>query len=151
MIAISTALVIGIIILSGSIKLWWLLLLWICLMPFSLWLGSCFQPKNWKYYLSHLGVVRLIVGAISSSELSSQVTTISNTIDNNVIVAGMEIPISQLSENDILIKTLTLPISDIIPYVTKPLIILFWLGGFIIIAQPLIIIISERTKNRKNK
>lgn len=62
MIVVSTVFAIGIIILTRSFKLWWLLLIWFCLMPLSLWLISRFKTKSCKYYLAHLGVLLLIIG-----------------------------------------------------------------------------------------
>lgn len=165
MIAVSTIFIIGIMALTGSIKIWWLLLLWVCLMPLSLWLVCGFRAKSWKYYLSHMGVVLLIVGAIASSALGKEVFAKATLDSNNIVVAGIEIPITQLTEKDMLIKTLPqgdlliecskiTPLSQggvLIPYVTKPLIILFWVGCFAVIAQPCIIIISNRFTGQKNK
>lgn len=165
MIVVSTILVIGIMSLSGSANLWWLLILWACLMPLSLWLVSGFQMKSWRYYLPHIGVVLLIAGAIGSSALGKEVFAVVKPNSSYVIVAGMELPMAKLAEKDMLIKTM--PTADIViqcskitplpqggilvPYVTKPLIMLFWIGGFAIVAHPCIILISEQFKNRKNR
>lgn len=160
MIAVSTVLVIGIMVISGSV-FWWLLFLWACLMPLSLWLVSGFRTKSWKYYLSHVGVVLLIAGAIGSSALGKEAFIMANPGSSNIVVAGMEIPLAELTEKAMLIKTL--PTADIviqcskiialsqggalIPYVTKPLIMLFWIGCIAIIAHPCIVIISNRFTN----
>lgn len=158
MIAVSTMLVIGIMAVSGSASFWWLLFLWASLMPLSLWLVSGFRTKSWKYYLSHVGVVLLITGAIGSSALGKEAFIMVNPGSSNFVVAGMEIPITELTEKAMLIKTLPtadiviqcskiIPLSQggsLIPYVTKPLIMLFWIGCFAIIAHPCIVIISDR-------
>ena len=161
MILVSTILVISIMVISGSVSFWWLLFLWACLMPLSLWLVSGFRTKSWKYYLSHMGVVLLISGAIGSSALGKEAFIIANSGSSNVVVAGMEIPIAELAEKTMLIKTfptadiviqcseiISLPQGDVlIPYVTKPLIMLFWIGCFAIIAHPCIVMISDRFTN----
>ena len=129
-------------------------------MPLSLWLVCLFRTKSLKYYFSHLGVLFLIIGAITSSALGKDVFTKASFDKSNVIVAGIAIPIEELIEVDTLIKTLPqadlvihcsgitpLPQGGIlISYATKPLIILFWTGCLIIIAAPLINIILKRFK-----
>lgn len=150
MIAVSTILVIGMIILTSSVRLWWMLLLWFCLMPLSLWLVSGFKTKSWRYYLAHLGVLLLIIGSIGSSALDKEALALCNPAGSSVVISGIEIPTSSLLEKEILIKSL--PIEDIViqcskivqlpqggilvPYIKKPLIILFWIGSFLIILQP---------------
>ena len=157
MIVISTMLLIGIMAFCGSNQLWWLILLWICLMPLSLWLAAGFSRK-WNNYLPHLGVLLLMVGAIGSSALGEEAFTIANPGNNQIMIESVVIPLSELSQRDILIKSL--PAEDIvikyslrsslanggalIPYETKPLILLFWIGGFSVIAAPLISILSDR-------
>lgn len=161
MIIVSTILVISIMVITGFVSFWWLLFLWACLMPLSLWLVCGFRTKGWKYYLSHMGVVLLITGAIGSSLLGKEAFIIVNSGSRNVVISGMEIPIAELAEKTMLIKTF--PASDIviqcskiiylpqgevlIPYVTKPLIMLFWIGCFAIIAHPCIVMISDRFTN----
>lgn len=150
MIVVSTILVIGVIILTRSVKLWWLLLLWLCLMPISLWFLCRFKTKGWRYYLSHLGVLLLVIGSIGSSALDKEVFTLVNPDSSSVVVSGIEIPTAELFEKEMLIKSL--PTEDIViqcskiailshggvlvPYVKKPLIILFWIGSILVIAQP---------------
>lgn len=150
MIAVSTILVIGIITLTRSIKFWWLLLLWFCLMPLSLWLVSGFKAKSWKYYLTHMGVLLLVIGSIGSSALDKEVFALCNPDSSSVVISGIEIPRASLFEKEMLIKSLPtediviqcsriVPLSQggiLVPYVKKPLIILFWIGSFFIIVQP---------------
>jgi len=158
MIAISTALIIGIIGITSSDSFWWLLVLWYCLMPPSLWLASRFQAKSWKYYLTHLGVVLLVIGAIGSSALGKESYILLNPGSSNVIISGGQIPVTSLTDKDMLIKTLlskdiviecsqisSLPQGRVvIPYKVKPLIILFWLGGVLVIISPLLFMFADR-------
>ncbi|MGE4486009.1 MAG: cytochrome c biogenesis protein CcsA [Oscillospiraceae bacterium] len=162
MAVISTALVIAIMVISGSGKFGWLMLLWVCLMPVSLWVASGF-PRGWEFYLPHFGVTLLIVGAVASSALCGSALAVTAADSDHAVVAGVEIPLSELSEKDVLIKSLPAgdviircsQISDLprggllIPYETKPLIIFFWIGGFAVTASPLTFIISERFKKKK--
>lgn len=150
MIAVSTILVIGIIILTRSISFWWLTLLWFCLMPLSLWLVSGFKTKSWKYYLAHLGVLLLVIGSIGSSALDKEAFALCNPDSSSVVIPGIEIPTASLFEKEMLIKSLPtediviqrskiVPLSQggiLVPYVRKPLIILFWIGSLLIIVQP---------------
>ncbi|HKM35928.1 MAG TPA: cytochrome c biogenesis protein CcsA [Lachnospiraceae bacterium] len=163
MIVGSTVLIIGIIILFHTAEVWWLLLIWLVFMPLSLWLVCGFRTKRRNYYLCHIGVVLLIIGAISSSSLGTKAYIIVNPAVSKIIeIEGLNIPVTELTKGDMLIKSLptkdlliqssqmlTLQQGDLmIPYITKPLIILFWLGSFIIIAQPLILIIIDRLSRK---
>jgi cytochrome c biogenesis factor len=152
-------------ILSGSFKFWWLLLVWICLMPLSLWISCGFKTKSWKYYLSHLSIILLMVGAITSSALGKEVYAEASVNNGNVYFDGISLPISELVSNYTIIKTL--PLSDIIiqcsiisplpqggfliPYTEKPMILVFWAGCLLIIAQPCIVAVSKRLKCKKVK
>mgnify|MGYP000879200218 CR=1 FL=1 len=152
MIAVSTAFVIGIIILTRSLVFWWLLLVWFCLMPLSLWLISGFKTKSWKYYLTHLGILLLVIGSIGSSALNREEVTMCNPDSSSVVISGIEIQMTSLLEKEMLIKSLPaedivikcseiVPLSQggiLIPYVRKPLIILFWIGSLLIIVQPVL-------------
>lgn len=164
MMIMSTIFIIGIIILFHTTQFWWLLLLWFCSMPISLWLVSGFRTQNRKYYLCHIGVALLIIGVIGSSALGEKNYIIVTPDNSNIIqIDGEKIPITELSKTDMLVKSL--PTKDLLiqssqmislqqgnimlPYTTKPLIMLFWIGGFIIIAQPLILIIFDWITKRK--
>ncbi|MDD3414699.1 MAG: cytochrome c biogenesis protein CcsA [Lachnospiraceae bacterium] len=164
MMIVSTLLIIGTIMLFHTTSFWWLLLLWFCSMPISLWLVSGFRTQSRKYYLCHIGVVLLIIGAIASSALGKKTAIIVSPDDSNMIaIESLEIHITELSKSDTLVKSLptkdlliqssqmrSLQQGDILlPYTTKPLIMLFWIGGFMIIVQPLILIILERFKGHK--
>ena len=152
MIAVSTAFVIGIMILTRSIRFWWLILLWFCLMPLSLWTVSRFKTKSWKYYLAHLGVILLVIGSIGSSALDREAFALCNPNSSSVVISNIEIPTASLFEKEMLIKSFLtediviqcsriVPLSlgiILVPYVRKPLIILFWIGSFLIIFQPVL-------------
>lgn len=151
MIAVSTVFVIGIIMLSRSLRFWWMLLIWLCLMPLSLWLIGGFKTRNWKYYLPHIGVLLLIIGSIGSSALDKEEIALCNPNSSSVVISNIEISTASLFEKEMLIKSL--PREDIViqssrivqisqdailvPYIRKPLIILFWIGSFLIIVQPI--------------
>jgi cytochrome c-type biogenesis protein CcmF len=150
MIAVNTILIIAIITLTKSDKLLWLLLLWFCTMPISLWLVSGFKTKSLGYYLTHLGVLLLIIGSIGASAMDKEVLAMCNPESSNLVISGIEIPTNLLFEKEMLIKSL--PAKDIViqcskivllpqgsilvPYIEKPLIILFWIGSILIIIQP---------------
>ncbi len=150
MIAVSTILLIGIITAIGSIRFWWMLLLWFCMMPLSLWIVSGFKAKSRKYYLAHLGVLLLIIGSIGSSALDKEGFALCNPGSSGVVISGVEIPTASLFEKEMVIRSLPaediviqctgiVPLSQggiIVPYVKKPLIILFWIGSFLVIIQP---------------
>jgi Cytochrome c biogenesis factor len=163
MTVISTLIVVGIIAVSHSDRLGWLLLLWICFMPASLWLASGF-PNGWKYYLTHTGISLLIIGAVASSALCAKGYLIAQNGGTETAVSGTKISVSELTDsNDTLIKntafsdiiiqraqmTATSDGGYLVPYETKPLIILFWVGGFITVFAPAFYIISDRIKNKK--
>lgn len=151
MIVVSTIFIIGIIILTRSLELWWLLLIWFCLMPLSLWLISGFKTKSWKYYLPHIGVLLLIIGSVGSTALDKEEIALCNPNSSSAVISNIEISTASLFEKEMLIKSL--PTEDIViqssrivqisqdailvPYVRKPLIILFWIGSFLIIVQPI--------------
>jgi cytochrome c-type biogenesis protein CcmF len=158
MIAVSTILVSGIIILTRSARFWWLLLLWFCLMPISLWLVSGFKTKCWSYYIAHLGILLLVIGSVGSSALDKEEFALYNQDSSSVIVSGIGIPAESLAEKEVLIKSFPMedivikcskivPLSQgsiLVPYVKKPLIILFWIGSVLIIAQPVFRFIPRR-------
>lgn len=161
MMLVSTLIIAGIIILFDSVRLWWLLLLWICLMPLSLWLVYGFRKKSSKYYLSHIGVLFLIIGAISSSVLGKETFVLVSADSETITIEEKNIPIAEFTAKDTLI--VTLPMKDLviqcsnivttaqndllIPYSTKPLIMLFWIGGFMIICQPIFSFLSKLYSN----
>jgi hypothetical protein len=97
-----------------------------------------------------LGVLLLVIGSIGSSALDREAFTLCNSDSSSVGISGIEIPMASLFEKEMLIKSLPckdiviqrseiVPLSHggiLIPYRSKPLIILFWIGSFLIIVQP---------------
>lgn len=75
-----------------------------------------------------------------------------NPDSSSVVISGIEIQMTSLLEKEMLIKSLPaedivikcseiVPLSQggiLIPYVRKPLIILFWIGSLLIIVQPVL-------------
>lgn len=157
MAAVSAALVVAVTAAAGADRLGWLLFLWICLMPLSLWIVGGF-PGGARFILPHLAVLLLVCGAVASSALGRKGFAVARPENGRVSVAGTEIALSELSEKDVLIRSS--PKQDLliqsgriselpenaylIPYETKPLIGLFWAGGFAAAAAPLFPGISER-------
>lgn len=160
MIVVSTFLVIAMMVSSDASKLWWLLLIWVCLMPFSLWIVCGFRTKSWKFCVPHFGMILLIIGAIASSGLGKEVYANAPVEHGYAAIAGLSIPVSEFETTETLIKTL--PQVDLIihcaeikqltrgeiliPYATKPLIMLFWIGCFVVTAQPCAVALSKRLR-----
>lgn len=158
MIMVSTIIILSYIMIYGYAKLSWLMLLWLCTMPLSLWIVSGFHSHHRNYYFSHLGALLLIIGTISSSGLGKEEYVLISTKEHNFVsIEGENIPFQEISTNDLLIKSyLTQDIliqssaitrtqnNLLIPYTTKPLIILFWIGGFMIISEPCIIALLRK-------
>jgi cytochrome c biogenesis factor len=132
-------------------------------MPISLWSVCGFKSKIW--YLPHVGVLLLIIGAITSSAFSEERFTNAALVNNNVIILGTKIPISEIIEKEeiIISKPFTdavihtsdiMPVPQgglVIPYTNKPLILLFWIGCYTIVLQPVIEIIIYRYKLIKSE
>jgi cytochrome c-type biogenesis protein CcmF len=164
MLLTATALTAGITVLTGTSRLWAILVIWCCLLPLSLWLVSGIRPARLAYCLTHTGAILLIIGAISSSVLGKEVYILTGS-DNIILQAeGVNISAEELSKKSMIIKTTPLqdilikssesmlsPQGVIIPYETKPFIWLFWCGSFILIFQPVLGQISAFYKKRKYK
>ncbi len=149
-ILISTVILTGIIFATGSTDYFWLAVIWICLMPLSLWIVSFFKTKRPEYYLLHGGLILMIAGIITSCALSREVYADAGIDNDNLIFDKIKISIQDISEKDMLI--VTLPQKDliihstdiiisqdggyIVRYTEKPLIILFWIGCAAVIVQP---------------
>lgn len=161
MMVTATVLTIGINIITGSPKLGLLLVIWVCLLPVSLWLVSGFRPRGLQYYLPHIGVILLMIGAIASSVLGKEAFIIADRESTEIQVEGIVIPSEELSEKGMIIKTM--PLQDvlikcsdisntsqgiIIPYETKPLILMFWSGSLLVILQPCICLMMDRRKKK---
>lgn len=159
MMAISTAIVICVALVTHSTNIVWIILLWACLMPLSLWLADRFSTNNWTFYLRHIGIILLIAGVITSSGLSRESIAFAKADSSSINIAGNDLLITDLTKKDVLIvHTLT---GDIIiqcadsveaggyisvPFSTKPFIMLFWVGGFAAILSPCMIAVMKKIK-----
>ena len=164
MVVVSTVLVIGIIALTHFGRIWWLVLVWVCLMPLSLGLVAR-SSKGIKYFIPHLGIILMVIGIIASSVLGQGGYALAGKDCESVNITGKEIAVAELAEQNMLIKTSLF--EDIIiqsaqvstwadgrilvPYATRPLVLLFWIGGFILIFAPLLDFIPGRFLNRRKK
>lgn len=151
-ILISTVIMTAIIVATGSADYFWLAVIWICLMPISLWIVSLFKPKKTEYYLLHGGLILMIAGIITSCALSREVYADASVENGTLIFEKINIPIQDISEKDVIIVTLPqkdliihctdISISQdggyIVRYTEKPLIMLFWIGCAAVIIQPCI-------------
>ena len=169
MMALSTAAVIGITVATGSTNIGLILLVWLCLMPLSLWIACRFKTRNRRYYLFHIGMILLILGAIASSGLGKESIATVKPTGWSADIGGSSVLYADMANRDVLtVSKLTgdvviqcadmfmMPDGDIaIPYITKPFILLFWIGGFMIILSPCMIvaerIISNLLSDRNNK
>lgn len=154
-IALSAAAVAAIGFTVHEFKLVWMLFLLICFMPVFLFITNGQARKRWKYYLAHIGFIILIIGAVVSNAFGAEGYALKNPgYDVNisgVYVSSEEIETSDIIilskfNEDIFIQSLN-KISNkqggmLIPYTTKPLIIIFWAGCIILLMQPVIQIVS---------
>jgi hypothetical protein len=160
MMAISTAIVICVALATGSTKIVWIILLWVCLMPLSLWLADRFRTNNWTFYLRHIGVILLITGAITSSGLSRESIAFAKTDSSSINIEGNDLWMTDLTNKDILIvPTLTGELiiqcgSSVetggyiaVPFIIKPFIMLFWVGGFAAILSPCLIAVMKKIRS----
>lgn len=150
MMAISTIIVIAVAFISETTNYAGLLFMWACLMPPSLWIASRFKSQNWRYYLLHIGMILMIVGITTSSYLGKDSYVISQLSNTSFSISGNNIATSDIMKQssitassltcDVIIdcsKAISMQNGSIrIPYTTKPLIILFWIGGFLTILSP---------------
>ncbi|NMC55968.1 MAG: cytochrome c biogenesis protein CcsA [Eubacteriaceae bacterium] len=157
----AAAAVIGIAV--HQFKILWMLFLLISFLPLFLFVAGKSARKYWKYYLAHIGLVFLIIGAVASNAFGTEGYVLKNSA-YNINISGFEISAEEIDSsdiiilskfnNDIVIKSAN-RISNaqtgvLIPYVEKPLIILFWAGCIIILMQPVIQIVLL-CKNKEDK
>lgn len=126
----------------------WLFLLWLVFLPIWI-LGARLKIKNLHNTISHIALIFLFVGAIASSTLSENKVVVADITDGYICIANHSISLNQLQNQECLIlssirQDIILNNSNIssidektelISYTTKPLIILFWIGGFLLIAS----------------
>jgi cytochrome c-type biogenesis protein CcmF len=156
----NTLLTVSIIFIYATYDLKWLVICFICLMPITLLVISFITYRNnrdIKYYIIHLGVFLLIIGAITSSALGKKEISMCEIKTNNVSVEDHKVPILKLMKEKMVI-TNNIKEDTIICYngisidrstifiteKTKPLIILFWGGGYLIIVGAIISLYKYR-------
>jgi cytochrome c-type biogenesis protein CcmF len=159
-ILVSTVILAVIIVISGSADYLWLAVIWICLMPLSLWTVSLFRLRKAGYYIMHAGVILMITGAAVSCGLGGDVYADATIVDGNFIFEDIKISVSDITEKDVVIvnlphKDLIVHCTDIsisenggfiVHYTVRPLIILFWAGCAAVILQPCISLIKPLRK-----
>lgn len=133
----------------------WLLFLLICFLPISVFFVSGQIKKRWIHYLTHIGVIILITGAVASNAFGTEGYALKNQ-EYDVNISGVYISANKIESSDIIIlskfnsDTVIQCVNKIrntqggmlIPYTVKPLIILFWAGCILLLMQPVIQIVS---------
>jgi hypothetical protein len=109
MMAISTGITMLIALAYGAVNYGWYILLWICLMPLSLWIVSGYITQGWRYYLLHIGMVLMIAGAVLSCVFSSESYILAQPDELHFTVNGKEIAIEELLKNDFVIFEFKIP------------------------------------------
>jgi len=141
---LNTILTIVIILFFRAINFQILLLFWACLIPLSLYIISIKQVYRSAYKISHFFVILLILGAIASSGFSAEFVDIVDIHNNTITVQDKEFTAQQIKghktlmvnkvSGDFIISNIE-PLQDsdnraVVTYTSKPLIYLFWIGGF---------------------
>lgn len=137
----------------------WLIVLWLYLFPLAAWIINSLNLKS-KFFIrkspnlsaaiAHAGVIFLMFGTITSAALSEQGGFIVGKNENYIQVSNSKIEFSDLSmQNSIIVHNAASDIilspadksivsndpavSNLIVYETRPLILMFWLGGMLIL------------------
>ncbi len=161
--ALATLAVLCAVLLLRPSNIFFVLLLWFCLLPLSLWAVSGFKTQNWKFCVLHTGITLLIIGAICSSGLSKNAYALAQPGSAELNINGISIPLSDVQTKNVLIvsepsgdiilqSTGAVTMSDgslAIPYATRPLVFLFWAGGFTMILGTWIAAIAQKILTKK--
>ncbi|HEY5585756.1 MAG TPA: cytochrome c biogenesis protein CcsA [Ruminiclostridium sp.] len=141
---INTILTIVLLLFFRDIKFQILLLFWACLIPLSSYILSIKQVYWSAHHLSHFFVILLILGAIASSGFSAEFMDIIDIQSNTITVLDKTFSAHQIKDHktlmvnklsgDFIISNIE-PLQDnansaVVTYASKPLIYLFWIGGF---------------------
>ena len=165
MMVLSTIVIIGAAFALRADKLWYLLLLWALSMPLSLWIVSRFKTQSWRYYTLHIGMTLLIIGVILSSAFSGDAFALIQRGGTSANIGGVSIALADLIGKDVVIVStlagdaivqcsgiLTLPDGSIaIPLIVKPMILMFWIGGFVTILGLWVVAAVEKMLQNKQK
>ncbi len=162
MLLVSTALAIAAAAAAGCTDILLIILLWICLMPPCLWLVSGFKNSA-GYYILHIGMALLVIGAVVSSGFGTEAYAAAPQSAGFITIEGASLPTAGLSNNGVIILSsvfkdvivnapdaFMMPDGGIaVPYVTKPLILLFWAGGLMTILSPGVLILLKKLRRKK--
>ena len=144
---VNTIITAAILLLFRGISVFYVVLFWICMIPLSLYIVTFCRTVKSSYATSHLFVVLLILGAIASTGFSNQLMDIIDVNNNTITVEGKIFSTTPVKEHmtlmvntpsvDYIISSLQ-SLGDntnriLVTYCSKPLIILFWAGSFLLI------------------
>ncbi len=141
---LNTFLTIVVLLFFRDIKFQIMLLFWVCLIPLCLYILTIKQAYKSGYIISHFFVILLILGAIASSGFSAEFMDIVNIHNNTITVQDKDFTAQQIKGHktlmvnkvagDFIVSNIKLLQSSenqaVVTYTSKPLINLFWLGGF---------------------
>lgn len=163
MLAAGTAAVVGAAFALGQVRVWPLLLLWVCVMPLALWAVTGFRTQVWRYYLHHAGIVLMVLGIILSLGLGFSGMAIADPHSDGVVIGGLQASVPHILGSDVTI--LSSPLLDVIvrggqavalpdgsaaiPFETRPMILLFWIGGFLTALGPWLAALVRKTSRLK--
>ncbi|MGB4438272.1 MAG: cytochrome c biogenesis protein CcsA [Sedimentibacter sp.] len=133
----------------------WLLVIWVFMIPLVLWAINTIRIKPTLHFkkinnpfaaVAHIGVIFLILGAVTSTAFSEQRAVLITEGSCTNLGYGAQIDSSQLDlESSTIIHTIgsdiiLSPVENILSsneqavyYTTRPLIWLFWIGGVLIV------------------
>lgn len=161
---LNTILTTIIILFFRDIKFQILLLFWACLIPLSLYILLIKRVYKSAYNISHCFVILLILGAIASSGFSAEFIDIVDIHDNTIAVQDKDFTAQQIKGHktlmvnkvagDYIISNIE-PLQSIenqavVTYTSKPLIYLFWIGGFGLVGYCFYCVSLEFRNNRKH-
>lgn len=145
---INTALIFALMMVLNTAHAAALVLLWFMLLPISLYAAGAFKLDT--YSLTHAALALLFVGAIASSLLGIEALSVSSSASPQLIIGGQPLHTANVLQQELSI--VSTPLADylvygtqavqtdaelFVPYTTKPLILLFWLGGFSVLGAAL--------------
>lgn len=138
-----------------EIKILSIVFLLICFIPIFSFIASGQIKKRLKYYFAHIGFIILIIGAVASNVFGTEGYVLKNP-GYDVNISGVGVSAEEIETSDIIIlskfnedifiqsinKISNKQGGMLIPYTTKPLIMIFWAGCIILLMQPVIQIVS---------
>ncbi len=162
-IALSAAAAAAICFTLHEIKILSIVFLLICFIAIFSFIASGQIRKRLKYYFAHIGFIILLIGAVASNAFGTGGYALKNP-GYDVNISGVYVSAEEIETSDIIIlskfnedifiqsinKINNKQGGMLIPYTTKPLIMIFWAGCIILLMQPAIQIVSL-LKNKDNK